>query len=130
MQMLPSTARETAIRAKVPFDDARFLNDPVFNTQLGASHLGNLLKAYNGSYILTFAAYNAGSRRVQEWINQYGDPRRANVDPVDWIERIPVTETRQYVQKVMENLEVYRSHTQDIKPNLADGDLRRAETKG
>ncbi len=129
MQMLPATARETASRAKVPFDEARLTGDTAFNAQLGAAHLGNLLRAYNGSYILTFAAYNAGGRRVQEWLALYGDPRKQGVDPVDWVERIPVTETRNYVQRVMENMEIYRSRLDGTKPLLADQDLRRTEAK-
>ncbi len=83
--------------------------DPVFNAQLGAAHLGDLLKEQRNSLILTFAAYNAGGRRVKEWIAAYGDPREPQVDPIDWIERIPIAETRNYVQRVMENYTVYRA---------------------
>ena len=76
-----------------------------------------------GSLMLTFAAYNAGGRRVKEWIAAYGDPRDPAVDPIDWVERIPFTETRNYVQRVTENLEVYRlrfgeSVTLDIERTL------------
>ena len=109
MQMIASTARATASRVKVGFDLRRMLEEPAFNAQLGAAHLGILLGEHKGSYILTFAAYNAGGGRVQEWINAYGDPRRANVDPIDWIERIPIQETRNYVQRVIENFVVYRA---------------------
>ena len=83
--------------------------DPVFNAQLGAAHLGDLLKEQRNSLILTFAAYNAGGRRVKEWIAAHGDPRDASVDPIDWIERIPIAETRNYVQRVLENLTIYRA---------------------
>ena len=75
------------------------------------------------SYILTFAAYNAGSARVKEWIAAYGDPRRPGVDPVDWIERIPFTETRNYVQRVFENLQVYRSLFGESDKLTAEADL-------
>ncbi len=123
MQMLPSTARRTAQRAGVPFDEQRLLQDPSFNAQLGAAHLGELMGEHPGSLILTFAAYNAGGRRVKEWIAAFGDPRDPNVDPIDWVERIPFTETRNYVQRVTENLEVYRlrfgeSATLDIASTL------------
>ena len=123
MQMLPSTARRTAQRAGVPFDERRLLTDASFNAQLGAAHLGELMAEHPGSLMLTFAAYNAGGRRVKEWIAAYGDPRDPAVDPIDWVERIPFTETRNYVQRVTENLEVYRlrfgeSVTLDIERTL------------
>ena len=109
MQMISSTARMTASRAGVAYDDGRLSSDPAFNAQLGAAHLGTLLDEQNGSYILTFAAYNAGGRAVHDWIAAYGDPRKPGIDVVDWIERIPYSETRNYVQRVMENLQVYRA---------------------
>ena len=108
MQMLPSTARRTAQRAGATFDERKLLSEPSFNAQLGAAHLGELMEEQPGSLILTFAAYNAGGRRVKEWIATFGDPRDPKVDPVDWVERIPFTETRNYVQRVAENLEIYR----------------------
>jgi len=109
MQLLPSTARETARRSGVPFDAGRLTLDPVFNIQLGAAFLGQLLADEGGSQVLAFAAYNAGGGRVQQWITAYGDPRSGRVDPVDWVERIPFEETRDYVQRVSENLGVYRA---------------------
>ena len=109
MQMISSTARSTAVRAGVSYDDGRLANDPAFNAQLGAAHLGTLLDEQGGSYILTFAAYNAGGKAVKDWIAAYGDPRKPGIDVVDWIERIPYSETRNYVQRVMENLQIYRA---------------------
>ena len=109
MQLIASTARQTATKFGVGFDDTRLLSDAAYNAQIGAAHLGQLLAQQRGSYILTFAAYNAGSGRVQEWIETYGDPRKPGVDPIDWIERIPFTETRNYVQRVYENMQIYRS---------------------
>ncbi len=108
MQLLPSTARDIAKRLGVAFDAARLVGDPVYNTQLGAAFLGQLIQDEGGSYVLALAAYNAGGGRVQQWINAYGDPRNPNVDAVDWVERIPFDETRDYVQHVYENLQVYR----------------------
>jgi soluble lytic murein transglycosylase len=108
MQMIASTARRTAERAGVAFDENRLLFDPSFNARLAAAHLGALLAEQRGSYILTFAAYNAGGKRVKQWLDAYGDPRKPGVDPVDWVERIPFTETRNYVQRVLENLRIYR----------------------
>jgi len=123
MQMLPSTAKRTAQRAGAAFDERRLLSEPSFNAQLGAAHLGELMQEQPGSLILTFAAYNAGGRRVKEWIAAFGDPRDPTVDPVDWVERIPFAETRNYVQRVAENLEIYRlrlgeSATLDIENTL------------
>ena len=73
------------------------------------AELGGLLEDYRGSYILTFAAYNAGRGSVKKWIERYGDPRDPKVDAVDWVELIPFSETRNYVQRIMENLQVYRA---------------------
>lgn len=125
MQMIDSTARRTAERAGVAFDQRRMLTDPAFNAQLGAAHLGDLLIEQKGSYILTFAAYNAGGHRVRQWIAAYGDPRDGNVDPVDWVERIPFSETRDYVQRIVENLQVYRVRLGERTALLIDQDLRR-----
>ncbi len=108
MQMMPATAKRTAEHVGVSYTDARLMGDAAFNAQLGAAHLAELLDEQGGSYVLTFAAYNAGGKNVREWIDAYGDPRKPGVDPVDWIERIPFAETRNYVQRVMENLQIYR----------------------
>jgi soluble lytic murein transglycosylase len=94
---------------RVSYDWHRLVSDPVYNTQMGAAELAALLKEYRGSYILVFAAYNAGRGRVQQWIAARGDPRDPKIDPVDWVERIPFAETRNYVERVMENLQVYRA---------------------
>jgi soluble lytic murein transglycosylase len=108
MQVTPEAARDTAKRFSVAYDWERMVSDPVYNTQMGAAELSALLKEYNGSHIMTFAGYNAGRGRVRDWVKQFGDPRDANVDAIDWVERIPFAETRNYVQRVMENLLVYR----------------------
>ncbi|WP_246725636.1 lytic transglycosylase domain-containing protein [Beijerinckia sp. L45] len=113
MQMIDSTAKRTATRAGLPFDETRLLTDAAFNAQLGAAHLGALMAEQGNSYILTFAAYNAGGGRVKEWINAYGDPRNPGVDAVDWVERIPFTETRNYVQRVMANVTMYQARFAD-----------------
>ena len=108
MQVTPQAGRDTAKRLGVSYDWHRLVSDPVYNTQMGAAEIAALLKDYGGSYILTFAAYNAGRGRVKQWMALHGDPRDPKVDPVDWVERIPFAETRNYVQRVMENLQVYR----------------------
>lgn len=120
MQMILPTAKRTAARAGVAFDAKRLLTDAAFNAQLAARHLGELMAEQKGSYILTFAAYNAGGKRVKEWIDAHGDPRKPGVDPVDWVEWIPFTETRNYVQRVIENLSVYRVRLGDAGPASAE----------
>jgi len=120
MQMILSTAKRTANHAGVAFDAKRLLSDASFNAQLAARHLGELMAEQKGSYILTFAAYNAGGKRVKEWIDAHGDPRKAGVDPIDWVERIPFTETRNYVQRVIENLSVYRVRLGETEPTSAE----------
>jgi soluble lytic murein transglycosylase len=108
MQVTPEAGRDTAKRFGVAYDWDRMVNDPAYNTQMGAAELSALLKEYAGSHIMTFAGYNAGRGRVRDWVKMYGDPRDPNVDAIDWVERIPFSETRNYVQRVIENLQVYR----------------------
>ena len=74
---------------------------------------------------MVFAAYNAGPSRVMEWVQRYGDPRKPDVDPVDWVERIPFTETRNYVQRVMENTQVYRTRLNGRTALLIQRDMAR-----
>jgi soluble lytic murein transglycosylase len=111
MQLMPATARATARNIPIPFNAERLTTDPRYNATIGAYHLGELLGDLQRSYVLTFVGYNAGPGRALDWVRAYGDPRRGTADPVDWIERIPFDETRDYVQKVMENLQAYRSRT-------------------
>lgn len=109
LQVTPEAGRDTAKRLGVEYDWDRLVSDPVYNTQMGAAELSALMQDYRGSHIMTFAGYNAGRGRVRDWVKAYGDPRDPNVDAVDWVERIPFAETRNYVQRVMENLAVYRA---------------------
>ena len=122
MQVTPEAGRDTAKRFGVAYDWNRLVSDPVYNTQMGAAEVADLLQEYSGSYIMTFAGYNAGRGRVQQWVAQHGDPRDPKVDAVDWVERIPFAETRNYVQRVMENLQVYcarfGARTATVEPNL------------
>ena len=125
MQVTPEAAIDTAKRFKATYNRGRLLSDPVYNMQMGAAELSNLLMGYNGSYILTFAGYNAGRGRVKQWIAAYGDPRDPNVDPIDWVERIPLSETRNYVMRIMENLQVYRARFGGGSKLLIEADIRR-----
>ena len=125
MQVTPAAARHTATKYHAPYDEKRLLSDQIYNVQLGAAELGELIAEYRGSYILTFAGYNAGRGRVKEWIAKHGDPRDPKVDPIDWVERIPFSETRNYVQRVLENLQVYRVRFGGGSKLLIEADLRR-----
>jgi soluble lytic murein transglycosylase len=112
MQLMPATAKRTAKRFGVPFDVERLTDDPAYNAKIGAAHLGELMEDWRGNHILAFASYNAGGGNVAKWVKAYGDPRQPGIDPIDWVERIPFSETRNYVQRVMENLHVYRHRLQ------------------
>ncbi len=94
MQVTPEAGRYVTKKFGASFDEKRLLSDQTYNVQLGAAELGDLYVDYRGSHILTFAGYNAGRGRVKEWIAKYGDPRDPKVDPIDWVERIPFSETR------------------------------------
>jgi soluble lytic murein transglycosylase len=122
MQLMPATARLVARQYNVSFRAGSLKADPAYNVKLGAAHLADLVDNFNGSYILTLVAYNAGPRRSREWVDEFGDPRGGQVDPVDWVECIPFNETRQYVQKVMQNVHVYRSRLapESVRPMTAD----------
>ncbi|HEX2255756.1 MAG TPA: lytic transglycosylase domain-containing protein, partial [Afifellaceae bacterium] len=109
MQFMPATAKATARTAGLPFSLDRLTSDPAYNATLGGHHLAELLTNFGGSYVLSFVGYNAGPGRSLQWIKAYGDPRGNQVDAIDWVERIPFDETRDYVQKVMENYQAYRS---------------------
>jgi soluble lytic murein transglycosylase len=130
MQVLPGTAKMVAKKNGVAFDQKRLLSDPVYNVQIGAAELGSALERYQGSYILTFASYNAGPGRVREWIERYGDPRDPKVDPIDWVERIPFSETRNYVQRIVENMQVYRVRFGGPRGLAIEADLRRGSPGG
>lgn len=106
MQLMPGTAREVAGKTGRVYVAAN-LDDPMFNTGLGSWYFGSLMTRYNGSYPLAVAAYNAGAGNVNKWIAANGDPRRPGADVLAWIEAIPFKETRDYVQRVLENAVVY-----------------------
>lgn len=131
MQLIPTTAQITARKEGLRYSRAALLNDPIYNMTLGSAHLSHLLARYEGSLIMTFAAYNAGAGRVSQWVETYGDPRSPDVDPLDWVELIPFAETRNYVQRVLENTQVYRARLNDapiagrLSADLERGGARR-----
>ncbi|MGO4716763.1 lytic transglycosylase domain-containing protein [Bradyrhizobium sp. 2TAF24] len=125
LQVTPAAGKYVTKKYGETFDQRRLLSDPSYNASLGAAELGGLIEDYRGSYILTFAGYNAGRGSVRKWIERYGDPRDPKVDAVDWVELIPFSETRNYVQRVMENLQVYRARFGGGSRLQIEADLRR-----
>lgn len=109
MQVMPATARLVARRLNLPFSRQRLLNDPDYNLTIGTAYLAQVLEDFEGSYVLALAAYNAGPSRARRWLRDHGDFRKGEIDVVDWIEMIPFDETRDYVQRVIENLQMYRA---------------------
>ena len=125
MQLMPSTAKVLAKRAGVRYRDSK-LDDADYNMRLGTTFLGSLVHQFDGSYIMAAAAYNAGPGRPSQWMASCGDPRAASVDAVDYIECIPIGETRNYVMRVLENVQVYRARLNNGKaPLLLVSDLKR-----
>jgi peptidoglycan lytic transglycosylase len=108
MQLMPATAHKIARSLHMRFSLRKLTHDVGYNITLGRAYLDSLIDQFSGSYVLAVASYNAGPSRVRQWMRDNGDPRKADVDMVDWIERIPLTETRNYVQRVLENLQIYR----------------------
>lgn len=107
MQLMPATAKETAGKIGIAYSATRLTSDPEYNMILGSQYLKQMLDRWDGNRTLAIASYNAGPGRVSQWVNEFGDPRNPNVDEVDWVETIPVYETRNYVQRVTEALNVY-----------------------
>jgi soluble lytic murein transglycosylase len=129
MQVTPDAGKYIASKFKAIFDWKRMQQDPVYNTQMGTAELGDLIQFYRGSYVLTFAGYNAGRGRVKEWIARFGDPRDPKVDPIDWVERIPFAETRNYVPRILEALQVYRIRFGGNAKLLIEADLNRGRSR-
>ena len=109
MQLMPATAREVAGELGIGFSESRLTSDPNYNAQLGAGYLAKLYKQFGNSPVQIAAAYNAGPSRPIRWMKERGDPRRGQVDVIDWIEEIPFSETRNYVMRVTEVLPIYKA---------------------
>lgn len=125
MQIMPATAKNVAKRLGI---GRPALHDPAVNLTVGHAYLAEMIRDFDGSYVLALAAYNAGPTRARAWVRANGDPRDKDVEVVDWIEMIPFSETRNYVQRVLENLQVYRSRLSDSPTEMAlaiERDLKR-----
>jgi len=135
LQVMPVTARHICRDYKLKCDIPRLMKDAAYNTMLGSAYIGDRMEEFRGSYVLAIAGYNAGPGRAREWIEDFGDPRDPKVDPIDWIHRIPFLETREYVQKVLSNIQVYRARLGEEETAVRiNADLRRVastpDTKG
>ena len=120
-QGLSDSNRKSVLRVarklNIPYSRARLTRDPKYNVRIGRAYLLQMLEEYNGSPILALAAYNAGPARVNRWLKTLGDPNRSVEHAVDWIESIPFYETRNYVQRVLENFTVYRGRDIALSPS-------------
>jgi soluble lytic murein transglycosylase len=115
MQLMPATAADVARRRGISHRREWLTERPSHNIYLGTAYLEEMLKRFDGSYVLALAAYNAGPNRVSRWLKEFGDPRKPGTDVVDWVEMIPVYETRNYVQRVLEAVYVYRIKLEELQ---------------
>lgn len=130
LQVMPETAKHVCHDYKLKCEIERLMKDPSYNAMMGTAYIADRMDEFNGSYVLTLAGYNAGPGRARQWMREFGDPRNGDVDPIDWIFRIPFEETREYVQKVLANIQVYRARLGDEKHALRlSADLKRAVTR-
>jgi soluble lytic murein transglycosylase len=125
MQLMPATARQVARDLRIDYAAPKLTIDPKYNVQLGRHYLGIVLNDFDGAYAMALGAYNAGPGRVRSWMREFGDPRRGEVDMLDWIEQVPFTETRNYIQRVLEGVHVYRAR---LKAPLMIASARPSDT--
>ncbi len=109
MQLMPGTAREQAGKMGLSYSQEALISDPGYNVRLGDGYFGRMMDTYGGATPLAVGAYNAGPGNVNKWLRANGDPRTGTIDWIDWLERIPIYETKNYIQRVLENAVVYQS---------------------
>ena len=124
LQVMPITAQHICRDHKVKCDIPRLLTDNSYNAMIASAYIGDRMAEFGGNYVLTLAGYNAGPGRAREWIRAFGDPRHPKVDPIDWIESIPIEETREYVKKVLANIQVYRARLGEAQALRLNQDLK------
>lgn len=125
LQVMPITAQHVCRDYHIRCDIPRLLTDNAYNAQIASAYIADRMAELGGSYVLGLAAYNAGPGRARQWIREIGDPRDPSVDPIDWIEQIPIQETRDYVKKVLSNIQVYRARLGEPQALRLEPDLRR-----
>ncbi|MBA2125273.1 lytic transglycosylase [Hyphomicrobium methylovorum] len=118
LQVMTITANHVCRDYKIKCQIAKLTTDTPYNVMIASAYIADRMQDFKGSYVLGLAGYNAGPGRARQWIRENGDPRDPNVDTVDWIERIPFKETREYVTKVLANIQIYRSRLGDTKNAL------------
>lgn len=116
MQLMPATAKEVASRSNIRHQTSWLTSKPSHNIALGTRYLGQMLQRFDGNYAMAAAAYNAGPRRVDRWLIEFGDPRTNEINLIDWVELIPIYETRNYVQRVLEGVHAYRKALRGKQP--------------
>ena len=127
LQVMTVTANHVCRDYKIKCEIPRLLTDNAYNARIASAYIADRMSEFGGSYVLGLAGYNAGPGRARQWIREFGDPRDPKVDPIDWIERIPISETREYVTKVLSNIQVYRARIGDSAKALRlEQDLQRA----
>ncbi|SFV28573.1 lytic transglycosylase domain-containing protein [Hyphomicrobium facile] len=125
LQVMTPTAHHVCRDYKIKCSIPRLLSDPPYNVMIASAYIADRMDDFGGSYVLGLAGYNAGPGRARQWIRENGDPRDPNVDTIDWIERIPITETREYVTKVLANIQIYRARLGMKNPLRLKQDLLR-----
>ena len=126
MQVMQVTAQHVCRDYKVKCEIERLGRDPAYNAMVASAYIADRMDEFQGSYVLTISGYNAGPGRTRQWIREFGDPRAPGADPLDWIHRIPFEETREYVQKVLSNMQMYRARLGNEADALRlTSDLRR-----
>ncbi len=127
LQVMTVTANHVCRDYKIKCEIPRLLSDNRYNVTIASAYIADRMDEFGGSYVLGLAGYNAGPGRARQWIREFGDPRDPKVDPLDWIERIPITETREYVTKVLSNIQIYRARIGEKGHALRlEEDLQRA----
>ncbi len=127
LQVMTVTANHVCRDYKIKCDIPRLMTDNSYNAMIASAYIADRMGEFGGSYVLGLAGYNAGPGRAREWVREFGDPRDPKVDPIDWIERIPITETREYVTKVLSNIQIYRARVgENAKALRIEQDLVRA----
>lgn len=127
LQVMPITARHICRDYKIKCEIPRLMTDHAYNAQIASAYIADRMREVRGSYVLGLVSYNAGPGRARQWIRELGDPRAAGADPIDWIETIPIEETRLYVEKVLSNIQVYRARLGEKTPLRLMQDLARAQ---
>lgn len=120
MQVMPATAQMVAKKSKKQFSKSKLTQDPSYNIAIGSDYLEYLIDTYDGYYPLSIAAYNAGPGNVKKWVDKFGNPAAQHTSVIEWVEHIPIYETRNYVQRVLETYYMYRLRFNETPKTIKD----------